>query len=529
MASTEGSTLKYTSESAGASFSTSMHAAFEGKDIDEKITPGSPMVQSIENRLVIDPDDPLTKHAEEKKKPDEDIAAPKPLKIDLKNINFQLSDEQLDEKSLLPELDWVEAKHDITKPALSQDLSLPPMQAAILKPFLNDRKERHLELEVPERPTRDHHTPLASHSLHELVEPRPERIESTPKQSSIMPRFFRRTESKEARLQAREERRAERRARVHAPLHASDIHEELGVGRLVHDYERPMPQPVPEVEVQTVQEVTSIAERRLGSLSFLRKLKTNPAVVNDAKALEYIDQLFEDETAICKKEGIDEDLDLEVPAKAQTEKLSPFERAKHWFNGINSDIRTYGGLNYFANKWNRPNDWLMSREGGRNKARVNVLLGVTAIAVASAGGKLLEGTTGFNPFALVPDTDFSFAHGSGHNASPTVSSYFEAAADTAVVDGGNQFEIPQTPEAPASIPVEATLDNPAFTINNGQTGYELFDTLGLSHTVWDEHAGDLLKFPDFYMEDGDIRLAHEGVLSEEARQYLLDLTHEAKS
>lgn len=517
MAFTEGSTLRHTSESKGAPLSTSMQAAFEGKDI-EKITPDSSFIQTIENRFVTDPTDPSVEPAVAEVKTAEEVA-PKTLNIDLKKLDLQLEDDQLDAISLLPD----QKMPAEMRPALSQELELPPMDAALINPVLEQEKAElvhrrdDIELIIPERPGRPHHDEQHAVNFHALVEDRPEHPTATPKPTPFMSWIRRSAEAKENKLRSSEARRAARRRSDHSPIHASDIHEK-GIGQIVHDIEPVAPQPAVQVEAAPTPEVVSVAERRRGSLDFLRNLRKKPEIVNDAPSREYINQLLEDEAMLIEEKAPVEEV--------KPEKASRFERAKQWYDSVISDIRTYGGLNYFANKWNRPGDWLMSREGGRQKARFNVVLGLTALAV---GSKLLEGTTGVSPFAALHDFDFSPFQGSGHEAAPpSIAPHFESSvmtldANSAVVDGSNQFNLPEVPEVPASVPIEETINNPAFTIENGQTGYALFDKLGLSHESWNTHAGDLLQFPDFYMEDGDVRLAHEGVLSEEVRQYLLDL------
>lgn len=521
MAFTEGSTLRHTSKSEGAPALTSMQAAFEGKDI-ATITPEE--IQPIENRFVTDPDDPLVEPVAEEVEPHEE-AVPKALKIDLQKMDFHLGDDQLDDESLLPSQ---KAPAEM-RPALSQELELPPMNKALVTPLLEQEKAEHspsrddIEFIIPERPTRPHHSDQHAFKFHIEVEDRPEHPTAIPKPARFM-KWRRSAEAKENKLRLHEARPAAQRRSDHPPIHASDIHEKAA-NQLVRDIEPIASQPAVQVEVVPIPEKISVAERRRGSLNFLRSLLKKPEIVSDEKSLEYVEQLLEDETMLIEEQAPA----VEKAVEKKPERAPLFERAKKWFSDVNSDIRTYGGVNYFANKWNRPGDWLMNREGGRQRARVNVVLGVSAIALASAGGKVLEGTTGINPFGFLSDLDLSATPGAGHEvALPSVAPHFESSvmtpeANMAVVDGGNQFDLPQAPEVPATVPIEETINNPAFTIENGQTGYALFDKLGLSHESWNTHAGDLLQFPDFYIEDGDVRLAHEGVLSEEARQYLLDL------
>lgn len=530
MASIEGSTLKHTSESKGAPLLTPMQVAFEGKDIED-ITAESPVIQTIENRFVTDPTDPSVEHLADEAKPAEEVG-PKPLKIDLQKMDFHLGDDQLDEESLLP-------GHKATpemRPALSQNVELSPMNNALLEPFLEKEEAKHahsrddIEFVIPERPNRPHHVEQHALNFHELVKERPEHPTAASKPTPLMRRMFQRAGAKESKLQTREERRAARRQAEHQPVHAAEIHEKMVEQPTLDPKVTKEKQPV-QVEAQPTLEVISVEQRRRGSLDFLRKLRKKPEIVNDAKSLEYVNQLFDDETMLVQNQSPAEVPLTVLTEESKPEKVSRLERAKKWFGSVNNDIRTYGGLNYFANKWNRPGDWLMSREGGRQKARLSAVLGVAAVAVA--GGKLLEGTTGINPFGFFSDLDLSFTQSSGHDvALPSVAPHFESPyitpdANSAVVDGSNQFDLPQVPEVPAAVPIEETMNNPAFTIEAGQTGYGLFDNLGLSHEAWNDHANDLLQFPDFYLEDGDVRLAHEGVLSEEARQYLLDLKQEA--
>ena len=64
-----------------------------------------------------------------------------------------------------------------------------------------------------------------------------------------------------------------------------------------------------------------------------------------------------------------------------------------------------------------------------------------------------------------------------------------------------------------------------ISVVSGEGGIELFNSIGLNSDVWYDNARTLLnQFPqDFYLEGGDVRIAHPGALSQGAQDFINSL------
>lgn len=246
-----------------------------------------------------------------------------------------------------------------------------------------------------------------------------------------------------------------------------------------------------------------------------------------------------------------------VPVQTpETKEPSKLKKIKNWFKTEAALYQEYSGAAWLGNRWNKLGDWLMYRgvtdtmtheekEARKEKNRRNNELGVFGLGVALAVG---AGAGIFSDHSLFQEVSASdlpvdfgptqAGGGSGAGAAieslPTDAPTMQGESATTppelaqpTTPSLEQIEPTETPEAtiPETIQTEVTLDSPAFNIPKGGTGLELFETLNLNADVWNANAPTLLeKFPgDFYSEHGDVRIANEGWLSTEARQFILDI------
>jgi hypothetical protein len=330
-----------------------------------EITPASPDVQIVENRLVPDPTDPLT--AIIKPEPSfetEPVEQPKALKIDLSTIN--LDDDLLDEESLLPDPTKVtplsQHHEHHTSAAVSSQLDRDELHVP----------ERHQEIVVPDRPGREHHTPVHAHDIHELITP-PERP---------IGNWASWRHARKAKRSMPEERHLERHIasddkprhrEAHQPQHAGELHHDLDARPYAAFSHTPT-----EIALEQAPETPAHLKRRLDAITFLLDLRTKPAYANDDASASHIQQLLNDEVEISRRDGADEE-HLRKMGLSSVELNLPFpERTKEWFSAATADLREFSGMTYFAQKAMNPGDWLMNREGGHDAARISLLLGSAA-------------------------------------------------------------------------------------------------------------------------------------------------------
>ena len=232
-------------------------------------------------------------------------------------------------------------------------------------------------------------------------------------------------------------------------------------------------------------------------------------------------------------EGEQAEVEITEATDAETEpELSRFEKVKQFFSKERQKVQEFGGLNYMGNLWNQPGNWLSNRhitetmteeqvEEQKYVNRRNVLIGlaatVAAVYVARNLGVYIDGLDGSSSSAMLTDpSNMSGTEGSGalethgsiasmENAAPEapVPSFFDSGADV------------QTP----------TIDNAVYDIPSGSGGLDLFNNAGLDADSWYDNAQSLAdKFPnDFNRVGSDVRIAHSGWLSPEARAYIESL------
>jgi hypothetical protein len=212
--------------------------------------------------------------------------------------------------------------------------------------------------------------------------------------------------------------------------------------------------------------------------------------------------------------------------------LSRFEKVKQFFGKERQKVQEFGGLNYMGELWSQAGSWLTSLhitetmteeqvEEQKHVNRRNLLIGaaatVAAVYVARNLGVYIDGLDGSSSSAMLTDpSNMSGTEGSGvtethgsiasmENAAPEAPapSFFDSGADV------------QTP----------TIDNAVYDIPSGSGGLDLFSNAGLNADSWYDNAQSLAdKFPnDFNRVGSDVRIAHSGWLSPEARAYIESL------
>lgn len=233
--------------------------------------------------------------------------------------------------------------------------------------------------------------------------------------------------------------------------------------------------------------------------------------------------------------------EFSAPEEAEAPKENFWMRAKREV-GI---MLRVGGLEYMKERYrNRsgvathdvdPNSSPEEQHEKRSTNRRNLVLGTAITTVGLAGVALVfnqdfaqhvgeslvngmfpgvgEAQATVAPFgdALDPTNLANPMEASGPVASPGV-----AAAAAAEI----QSQLNET----AARAAEA-MNDAAFTVESGEGGYAFFEGLGLSSDVWDANAHVLAdKFPnDFYRDGFDVRLAHSGALSMQAREFIQSL------
>lgn len=228
----------------------------------------------------------------------------------------------------------------------------------------------------------------------------------------------------------------------------------------------------------------------------------------------------------------------------ETEKLSPFQRVKKWFKNEGAKIRQYGGKAYLGNLWDRAataveekmaGSWLTERhitedmtpeqvQAQKLRNRRNNVLGLAVIVgttvIASRmgifAGTMLEGH-GLNADALPqhPGGATSFNIDTLHKLKEVGPTPVQSLPLEGAPNGTDTL----------TSPVDLGVNDPSYNIPSGGQGLELFATRGLDSQKWYDNAQTLLnRFPqDFYLDHGDVRLAHSGELSLGARQFIESL------
>lgn len=298
-------------------------------------------------------------------------------------------------------------------------------------------------------------------------------------------------------------------------------------------------------------------------------LKTLESPDHDQKAYEI--ELDDGTKKIVYASEVEFKQELEIPA----EKKSRFERLKDFFKSENA-LRKRSGMSYGYGVLERSKAWLRERHVDeyhmsfdqineqRRKNRVHNMLGVAA----GVGAALVAARFGVDIFDNMTSVDTVAALGvngeglggvaeAANNITPEVPGVDASLAglfpdirpeqatgevnaevfgtgglslpdwdgETGTGDGsqgeGEIIDVGDAGWGPNDLNMEG-LQNPAYNIPSGGEGLQLFENLGLSNETWNANAQTLYKlFPnEFYVENGDVRFAHPGWLSTEARQFI---------
>lgn len=230
---------------------------------------------------------------------------------------------------------------------------------------------------------------------------------------------------------------------------------------------------------------------------------------------------------------------------------------KEWFVKEGRQYQEFGGRAYWAEKWERArlggrtaiNNVLnigvtesMSndeKEQKRKRNRTIALIGLGALAAGavfvggyatghaagSGGSGMAEGLAGDELASLGSPGDTSGAE------ADTLS---EGVRD--ILDGNDSvaeavIDPIQAPDvidesSPETVSYVSEYMPDVYNIPRGMGGEELFSNMGINPAEWYSYEDDLLqKFPqDFYrMDSGHVGIAHTGMLSQEAQDYLNNL------
>ena len=255
-----------------------------------------------------------------------------------------------------------------------------------------------------------------------------------------------------------------------------------------------------------------------------------------------------------------------VPMSPEQEK-SRWEKIKAGFKFERDMLRKYGAMAYFSEKWDRVmrglkdhtldhgiTEEMSDEEKEKKRKRNRVVLIAGGAAVAALG--VVAAMHGFDHSSAAPGTEAfqsghtgvtgAEAHVSGIGISdfgdiPSGNKAHTEVAGIGLSDfGGSEGHVgtstestlayPPLSETSASVGVDAlssTYENvkDIYNISKGMGGIELFDRLGIGGDKWVQNAQTLLsRFPnDFYVVDGDVRIAHSGWLSQDAQNYIESL------
>jgi len=183
------------------------------------------------------------------------------------------------------------------------------------------------------------------------------------------------------------------------------------------------------------------------------------------------------------------------------------ERLKAWWDKNKSDIKDKFRPTYWGARWTTANDRVMTvgitehttdeeAQRKRNRNRTIFIFGSAAV--------LLTGMVAIGVIGHLGDADPSAIPPTGSPKAP----------DQSAINAMNGTEV-APPVAPPEVPID-----PNFYIPDGGNATDLFQGLGIDIKKLYNNAAKLIAdHPgDFYAgPTGDLRLAHEGLLSEDAR------------
>jgi hypothetical protein len=232
--------------------------------------------------------------------------------------------------------------------------------------------------------------------------------------------------------------------------------------------------------------------------------------------------------------------EYQIPEQEQ----GKMDRFKNWFSKEYGKLKEFGASAYFAGKWHDRKSWINRNTEGktpeeaeaqRKTARTWGMLGLTAGVLTTSVIGHLTGTSVSEIFgggdvtaALGPDLTGPELTGIGGNGATSADIPLELRTEMPTLDNAemaSEVVDASAPEAAPAIPVEQTVENPAFNIPDGGSLTGLFEDLDLNTDVLEANKSLLAeRFPgDFGIVNGDIRINRPGWLSTEARNFLLDL------
>jgi hypothetical protein len=249
---------------------------------------------------------------------------------------------------------------------------------------------------------------------------------------------------------------------------------------------------------------------------------------------------LEENQALQEAQPEEQSLEAEKPEEQSSEsnqleaepELSRFEKVKQFFGKERQKVQEYGGLSYMGGLWSQADNWLSSRhitetmteeevQEQKYVNRRNVLMGlaatVAAVYVARNLGVYIDGLDGSSSTTMLTDpSNMSGTEGSGaietHGSIASMENAVPEAPAPSFFDSGADVQTP-------------TIDNAVYDIPSGTGGLDLFSNAGLNADSWYDNAQSLAdKFPnDFNRVGSDVRIAHSGWLSPEARAYIESL------
>jgi hypothetical protein len=231
--------------------------------------------------------------------------------------------------------------------------------------------------------------------------------------------------------------------------------------------------------------------------------------------------------------------ELVLPAAIEKEPLG--DRLKKWWGKAKEIVEEKLTFEYLGAMWTNLQNETINRgvdpfesfdeqERKRKRNRTVIILGGAGLLVASyilnnhdqiahtlfsggdvAGALPTPGASGGNGLSPHDQSVAEALSGRNHTADALQQ-----------VPSSNRIDAQEAAAAapPPAVEAPSAADMAAFNVGNGEGGLELFNNLNIDPAKWAGNANDLLaKFPqDFYqMASGGVGIAHQGLLSPEAR------------
>ncbi|RWZ78535.1 MAG: hypothetical protein EOT05_02175 [Candidatus Microsaccharimonas sossegonensis] len=220
--------------------------------------------------------------------------------------------------------------------------------------------------------------------------------------------------------------------------------------------------------------------------------------------------------------------------KKTAEKVKLAFRPEYWGERFTAAATKVGEASTWALNLgvDQENDSEEEKDRKRNRNRVLFIAGglaVTVGAIAASYGLGFAVGSGTHNAAAEAAGNANLGGGSGNggnNGASIGEAFSQQAPGTPTINNNGEYTltpVDQLPNvSPPSSGAEFSISDPGFTIHSGEGGYELFNNLNLSPSIWDANKATLLeRFPnDFYnMGNGAVGV-NGGALSDAAKTFI---------